>query len=110
MDEKVRAKFKKEFNTVVGELLKSLRNECGMSLAEVAEVLAKTRLEKVKRLEAGEESLHGSDLIELVQLYGVDFAEVSISIQRIAEKARSKYPTPSRSPLGAPQDSPPNAP
>lgn len=96
MDEKVRAEFKRKFNTAVCELLTSLRNESGLSLAQVAEALAKSRLEKVKRLEAGEESLHGSDLIELVQLYGGDFADASMSIQRIAEKARAKFPTASR--------------
>lgn len=117
MDDKVRAEYRREFNTAVGDLLTSLRKKAGLSLEQVAEVLAKSRLELVKRLEAGEESLHGSHLLELVRLYGDDPADVSVSIQRIAEKARAKYPMPITPPPGAsyraeshPQGSPPSVP
>lgn len=117
MDEKVRAEFKREFNTAVGDLLASLRKGSGLNLNQVAEALAKSRLERVKRLEAGEESLHGSDLIELIQLYGGDFADASMSIQRIAENARAKYPIACRPAPGVsnrpeghhPQNSPPTS-
>ncbi len=90
MDEQTRKAFAKEFNRMVGELLQSLRNKAGLSLDHVAETIAAARLEKLKRLEAGAESLHGSDLMELVRIYGADPAEVNTSIQVTAMRLRSQ--------------------
>lgn len=92
MEDKAREGFRKEFNTSVGNLLASIRKKSGLSLEQVAAGLAKSRLQMVMRLEAGEESLHGEDLMELVSIYGENLAEVSISIQEIARKARANNP------------------
>lgn len=102
MDEQtIRAEYKREFNAAVGRLLTSLREKAGLSLEQVAEAMAQSRLKKVKRLEVGEESIHGQDLMELVQIYGDDLAAASGSIQKIAEETRAKYPLPINPPPGA---------
>lgn len=90
MDEQTRKAFAKEFNRTVGELLQSLRDKAGLSLNHVAETMAAARIEKLKRLEAGAESLHGADLMELVRIYGADPAEVNSSIQVTAMRLRSQ--------------------
>ncbi len=91
MDEQTRKAFAKEFNRTVGELLQCLRDKAGLSLDHVAETIAAARIEKLKRLEAGAESLHGSDLMELLQMYGADPVEVNHSIQAAAMRLRSQH-------------------
>ena len=90
MDEQMREAFAKEFNRTVGELLQSLRDKAGLSLDHVAGTIAAARIERLKRLEAGAESLHGSDLMELVRIYGADPVEVNTSIQATAMRLRSQ--------------------
>ncbi len=110
MEDKAREGFRKEFNTSVGNLLASLRKKSGLSLEQVAAGLAKSRLQMVMRLEAGEESLHGEDLMELVSIYGENLAEVSISIQEIARTARINNPI-TRAPIpGDPSSKTDNSP
>jgi hypothetical protein len=91
MDGETRKQFGTEFNREVGALLTSLRCKAGLSLDRVAELIAMKRLEKLKRLEDGSESLHGLDLIELVKLYGADPSEAQVSIQAIAVSVRRKF-------------------
>ena len=91
MDGEARKQFGAEFNREVGALLTSLRCKAGLSLDRVAELIAMKRLEKLKRLEDGSESLHGLDLIELVRLYGADPSEAQVSIQVIAATVKSKF-------------------
>ena len=87
MDEKTRAEFGKELNKGVGDLLCALREQAGLSFDQVAEAVAKRRLEKIRRLEAGDASPRGDDLLELISIYGADPGEVQASIYEIVEKA-----------------------
>lgn len=90
MDEKTRAEFGKELNKGIGDLLLGLRAKAGMSLEQAADSIALRRLERIQRLEAGQDSPRGEDLIELVSIYGADQFEVQLSITRIAQEAREK--------------------
>jgi transcriptional regulator with XRE-family HTH domain len=90
MDEKARAEFGKELNKGVGDLLCALREQAGLSFDQVAEAVARRRLEKIRRLEAGDASPRGDDLLELISIYGADPCEVQASIQMIASNARAK--------------------
>lgn len=90
MDENTRQEFGKELNKGVGELLCSLRIQAGFSFEQVAKAIAETRLDRIRRLEAGEISPRGQDLIELISVYGVDPGEIQASIQMIAANARAK--------------------
>lgn len=100
VDENTKQEFGKELNKGVGELLCSLRIRAGFSFEQVATAIAEARLERIKRLEAGDISPRGQDLIELISVYGVDPGEIQISIQTIAANARAK----------AQADSPPTGP
>lgn len=90
MDEQTRKAFAKEFNGTVGELLHSLRDKAGLSLNQVAEALAASRLEKIKRIEAGTESPQSSALMELVRIYGADPVEVNTAVSAIGVSIRSR--------------------
>ncbi len=82
-------RFAHVFNVEVGDLLYALRERAGLSHDDVARALALSRLEKIKRLEAGAESVNGRDLLELIALYGADPLEIDSVIRDAALKARS---------------------
>lgn len=90
MSEETRELFAAEFKKGVGDFLKGLRENAGLSLETVASSLAETRKEKIKLIESGAESLRGLELMELAEIYGADFMEVNLKIQTIAEQAKAK--------------------
>ena len=95
MSDQTRELFAKEFKKDVGEFLRGLREDAGLSLNKVALTLAELQLEKIKKIESGAESLHGLELIELARIYDADFMDVNIKIQAIAERVKEKVTPPS---------------
>ena len=90
MDEQTRVSFRKEFNRRVGELLASARSNSGLTLEYAVEGLLKRRIEKLARVEAGEESIVGSELFDLAKTYGVDPTELHDQISQIAEEIKAR--------------------
>jgi hypothetical protein len=54
------------------------------------EGLLKRRIEKLARVEAGEESIVGSELFDLAKTYGVDPTELHDQISQIAEEIKAR--------------------
>jgi len=90
MDDETRAAFAKRLNGSIGEIFHNLREKAGLSLDQAAEAFATTKLEKIRRIEAGVESLRGLEIIELVSLYKADFSEVQILISEAVSNARAE--------------------
>jgi hypothetical protein len=91
MDEITRDRFGKEFNRAVGSYLLSLRNKADMSLENAARAFGEHDLERIQRIESGEEPLRSDDLRLFIERSGADPAEVLIAICRITEKLRARY-------------------
>lgn len=90
MDEQVKAELGKELNKGIGLLFAALRFQAGLTFEQVAEAIARKRLEHIKSIESGDASPCGEDLLELISVYRVDPTEVQIEIQEIAARVRAK--------------------
>ena len=85
-----RAETLKIVKTEVGNTLKTLREKAGLNIDQVAQTLTVRNLERIKRIESGEESIHGNDLEHLGIIYGLGWIELNVLLHEAVESAKLK--------------------